>query len=196
MIPSTFNHLFVCLHTADARKNRSKRCCLWGGQSSKGSGEMQGRKRTSDLAHWGRGGWGRYDLPSLLYSCLIFFFLRFHKQRNRFPFSAVSCAAGMEASQATILAVRLQPFVHMTQFRHTNINRAGIFHQTTGSVVQVLHFSPAYSSICRQQSISHFSFHYVASFFSSRDDGLAFSLIWEWSSDRRYQSGRPKKGPL
>lgn len=87
---------------------------------------------------------------------------------NCFSPSAVSCAAGMQESQATILAVRIQPFVHMTQFRHTNINRAGIFHQTTGSPVQVLHFRPAYSSICRQESVSHFSFHSVASFFRQR----------------------------
>lgn len=115
---------------------------------------------------------------------------------NCFALSAVSCAAGMQASQATILAVRIQPFVHMTQFQHRSINRAGICHQTTGSPVQVSHFRPAYSSICRQESVSHFSFHSVASFVSAGDDGLTFPLIWEWSSDRHYQSGRPKKAPL
>lgn len=109
------------------------------------------------------------------FSHFCFSFCNSNKQSNCAPFSAVSCAAGMQAAQATILAVRLQPFVHMTQFQHRNINRAGIFHQTTGSPVQVLHFRPAY--ICRQQSVSHFSFHSVASFFSASEDGLTFSLI-------------------
>lgn len=63
---------FVCLRTADARTSGSKRRCLWGGQSSKGSGEMQWRKRTSDLAYWGRGSRGRYNLLLLLYFCLSF----------------------------------------------------------------------------------------------------------------------------
>lgn len=48
-------------------------------------------------------------------------------QTKCFPISPVSCAAGMQASQATIVAVRLQPFAYMTQFQLTNINRSGIF---------------------------------------------------------------------
>lgn len=200
VIPASFNHLFVCLHTADARTNRSEWCRLRGGQSSKGSREMQGRERTPDLTHWGRGGGRRFSLiiaSLFLPHFLTFVFLSAIPTNSEcFPLSAVSCAAGMQASQATILAVRLQPSVHMTQFQHTNINRAGIFHQTTGSPVQVLHFRPAYSPICRQQSVSHFSFHSVAAFFSTSEDGLTFSLIWEGSSDRHYQSGRPKKAPL
>lgn len=53
-----------------------------------------------------------------------------------FPIYRVSCAAGMQVSQATTVAVRLQPFAYMSQFLHTNINRAGVFHLTTNSVVQ------------------------------------------------------------
>lgn len=86
--PASFNHLFVCLHTADARTNRSKRCCLRGGQSSKGSGEVQGRKRTSDLTHWGRGGGRRFALSLPLYCCLtfglLFFFLQFQQTATVF----------------------------------------------------------------------------------------------------------------
>lgn len=53
-----------------------------------------------------------------------------------FPIYRVSCAAGMQVSQATTVAVRIQLFAYMTQFLHTNINRAGVFHLTTSSVVQ------------------------------------------------------------
>lgn len=58
----------------------------------------------------------------------------------------------MQASQATTVAVRLQPLAYMTQFLHTNINRAGIFHLTTSSVVEGLQFRPDYSSIRRKQN--------------------------------------------
>lgn len=194
--------LIACLHSADARKKRSKRRSLWGGQSSKGSGEMQGRKRTSDLARWGRGGRGRYRFSLLFFFFFLFLprfltsllFLSAISTSRLFCF-AVSCAAGMQASQATIVAVSLQPFAHTTQFQHTNINRAGIFRLTSGSVVQVLRFRPGYSPISRQQSISHFSFHSVAPFFSGSVDGLAFSpylraKLWQALSERE-----AKKGP-
>lgn len=62
-------------------------------------------------------------------------------------FSDLSCQLCCRdaALQAATVAVRLQPFAYMTQFLHTNINRAGIFHLTTSSVVQGLQFTPHYS---------------------------------------------------
>lgn len=62
-------------------------------------------------------------------------------------FSDLSCQLCCRdaASQAATAALRLQPFAYMTQFLHTNINRAGIFHLTTSSVVQGLQLAPDYS---------------------------------------------------
>lgn len=68
---SRYIQLYVnfCLCTTDTRERGSERCCLWGGQSSKGGGETQWRKRTSCLTRWGGGCWWRYKL-FLLFSPL------------------------------------------------------------------------------------------------------------------------------
>lgn len=99
----------------------------------------------------------------------------------------------MQASPAATAVVSLQLFAYMTQFLHTNINRAGIFHLTTSSVVLGLQFRADYSAIRTQQNISRFSSPSVASFSCDTVDALAFSLISQRSSDRHYQSGRPKR---
>lgn len=77
------------------------------------------------------------------------------------PVYPVSRAAVMQASQATTVVVRLQPFAYMTQFLHTNINRAGIFHLTTSSVVQRLQFRPWF----HPQTTKHFTLLFLVGCF-------------------------------
>lgn len=91
-------------------------------------------------------------------------------------FSDLSCQLCCRdaASQAATAALRLQPFAYMTQFLHTNINRAGIFHLTTSSVVQGLPLAPDYSPATDNKTSR--SFQWLASFFLDSVDALAFSL--------------------
>lgn len=126
------------------------------------------------------------------FSC-FFFPVSNSNTQTVFQFILSTVAAGMQASPAATVVVRLQPFAHMTQFLHTNINRGWHFPSDRQLYRSgVLQFRADSSSLRTQQNISHVSSQSVASFFCDSVGALASSLISERSPDRLYQSGRPK----